>query len=268
MKSYGINYTNKVISKEEKIIEELTLNGYCIVEEFLDRRECDVLISKLEAVYKQQENEFGSEKLSIINELNVCRMPFLYDDYFLKILSNDWVVKLFEEYVEGKLILHLQNGIINQPKIDHHQASWHRDLPYQDYVVSKPIGLNAFYCLTEFNPNNGSSVLLPMSHKMEVFPSEDYLKKNAIQLNVRKGTLILFDSFVYHKAGVNNSNEIRYGLNHVYVRPFIKQQVNIPACIKDWSLINDSQQDLLGRSSLVADSVKSFRENRIRKKIE
>ena len=103
---------------------------------------------------------------------------------------------------------------------------------------------------------------------MEVFPSEDYLKKNAIQLNVRKGTLILFDSFVYHKAGVNNSNEIRYGLNHVYVRPFIKQQVNIPACIKDWSLINDSQQDLLGRSSLVADSVKSFRENRIRKKIE
>jgi hypothetical protein len=48
-------------------------------------------------------------------------------------------------------VLHLQNGIINMPNEEHHQSSWHRDLPYQNWTSSEPLACNVFYCLDNFN---------------------------------------------------------------------------------------------------------------------
>lgn len=266
MKSYGITKSSNTSSREEEILEELKLNGYSIIENYLDKEECKKLSVRLEKVYAEQENAFGKENLIEIQELNTCRMPFLYDDYFAEILSDSWVVNLFETYIEGQLILHLQNGIINRPKKEHHQTSWHRDLPYQNYVTSEPIGLNAFYCLTDFNIDNGGTILLPFSHRMESFPSNNYVAKHAVQVDVPMGSLLLFDSFVYHKAGNNTSAEVRYGVNHLYVRPLLKQQVDISGVIEDWSNFTIKQQELLGRNFAVPKSVEDFRTQRQNRK--
>jgi len=266
MKSYGITKSSNISSKDDEIIEELRLNGYSIIENYLNKEECEELTLKLEKVYTEQENSFGKENLIEIQELNTCRMPFLYDVYFAGILSDSWVVDLFEGYIDGKLILHLQNGIINRPKKEHHQTSWHRDLPYQNYITSEPIGLNAFYCLTDFNKGNGGTILLPYSHKIESFPSNSYVEKHAIQLDVPAGSLLLFDSFVYHKAGNNTSEEVRYGLNHLYVRPLLKQQVDICRVIEDWSKFTIKQQEILGRNFAVPKNVDDFRKIRQNRK--
>jgi len=266
MKAYGITKSSNTSSREEEILEELRLNGYSIIERYLDMEECKKLSDKLEKVYAEQESGFGKENLIEIQELNTCRMPFLYDNYFAELLSDSWVVNLFETYVGGKLIFFLQNGILNRPKKEHHQTSWHRDLPYQNYVTSEPIGLNAFYCLTDFNVENGGTVLLPFSHRMERFPSNNYIEKHAVQVDVPVGSLLLFDSFVYHRAGNNTSESVRYGVNHLYVRPLLKQQVDISGGIKDWSKFTIEQQELLGKSFRVPKNVEDFREQRQSKK--
>lgn len=262
MKSYGITENTIVSSREEEIFEELKLNGFSVVENYLSPEKCEQLAARLEQVYTRQEKEFGRDNLIEIQELDMCRMPFLYDHFFTEVLSDEWVTGLFEKFINGRIILHLQNGIINRPSKEHHQTSWHRDLPYQSYVVSEPIGLNAFYCLTDFNAKNGATVLLPFSHRMEKFPSLKYVEKHAIQVEVPKGSLLLFDSFVYHRAGTNSTDEVRYGLNHLYVRPLLKQQVDIAGGITDWSVYNERQQGLLGKNFTVPRGVSDFRKQR------
>lgn len=262
MKSYGIANQNSIQDKEEGILEELKLNGFAILPSFLSDDVCEHYIDRLEAVYKVQEEQFGKENLVAIQELNMCRMPFLDDPEFLKLACDEWVVGLFERFINGKMTLHLQNGIINRPGKVHHQTSWHRDLPYQNYTVSEPIGLNAFYCLTEFTSGNGGTVLLPNSHKIEQFPSNEFIEKHKVQLNVPKGTLVLFDSFLYHRAGTNRSDQVRYGLNHLYVRPLLKQQIDIPGCLTYEDQLSAREKEILGYNFKVPTSVLDFRNTR------
>jgi len=48
--------------------------------------------------------------------------------------------------IVGKFILNQQNGI-NPPGETCNQSAWHRDLPYQHYVSSTPLTINALLCM-------------------------------------------------------------------------------------------------------------------------
>ena len=133
--------------------------------------------------------------------------------------------KIIIEKQVGKII-NLQNAIINKPNEEHHQSSWHRDLPYQDWIISKPLAVNAFYCMSDFTSQNGATFLLPFSQKIEKFPSKRYVEENQIQMIAPKGSVVLFDSMVFHRASFNSTSNVRYGINNMFVVPILKQQIS------------------------------------------
>lgn len=224
--------------------------------------ECKNYCNLLDKVYKVQEREFGKESLQKINELNMARMPFLYEKKFFDLFMNKLVLGLAEQILEKNFCLHLQNGIINTANVEHHQASWHRDLPYQDWVISKPLGFNAFYCLTDFTSKNGATFVLPYSHKTDHFPSENFVEENKVQIIAPAGSVIFFDSMIYHCASYNSSNATRYGLNNMFVVPIIKQQVDIPSCLKAEEL-TEQEQAVLGFKFHTPLNVIEFRKKRL-----
>ena len=87
------------------------------------------------------------------------------------------------------------------------------------------MAFNAFYCLSDFTETNGATFILPFSHNLDYFPSEKYVLENAVQLIAKKGSVIFFNSMVFHKAGINYSDQTRYGLNNMFVVPILKQQI-------------------------------------------
>ena len=263
MKSYGVRKSEKPLNSKERVIEGVKRKGFSIVENYFSELQCDELSNKLEEVYQLQIEETGSDVLESIQEVNVCRSPLLYDKFFLDILRDEWLLDLCHTLLEGPAQLHLQNGIINRPAWTHHQTAWHRDLPYQEFTTSSLLAVNAFICLTEFTVENGAMVVVPYSQHFPTLPIEYYTKENEESVVVPKGSLVLFDSFVYHKAGINSSKETRFGLNHVFTRPFIKQQI-------DYSSLSCAQEDvvlneLLGARFKVFDSVEEYRNNRLRR---
>lgn len=268
MKSYGITSSVFIENEIEQHIENIFLKGFSIMPDVLTNTECEKYSKLLNEIYEKQENEFGKEKLEKIQELDMARMPFLYERDFSNLYMNITVLELVSKILGSNFQLHLQNAIINKPNREHHQTSWHRDLPYQDWVISKPLAINAFYCLTDFTAENGSTVVLPFSHKIDHFPSERYVKENEEKVIAKAGSVIFFDSMLYHRASYNASDMIRYGVNNLFVVPIIKQQVDIANSISIDTELSEQEKMILGLKFNVPTSVIDFREKRYNRIID
>lgn len=264
MKKYGINQQQQLDSKIDFHLENLKIKGFSIENSLLSLSLCDDLALHLETVYQSQELSFGKSNLQAINELDVARMPFFYHNIFFDLFLNELVLEIVEKIIGKAFHLHLQNGIINRPQKEHHQTSWHRDLPYQDWVISKPLAINAFYCLSEFTHENGATFVLPYSHKLDYFPSSQFVNENQMQIIAPKGSVIFFDSMLYHRAGINSSSHVRYGINNMFVVPIIKQQINISEYFSGKQL--DAQvSKILGITYHTPKDVEDFRARRLKK---
>ncbi|MBU0720405.1 phytanoyl-CoA dioxygenase family protein [bacterium] len=249
-------------SKVDLYVEEIKNNGFTIIEGLLDEDELLQYRKKIDAIYKIQETEFGKDRLHSIQETNVCRMPLKYDDYFINIATKDTVLNIVEKFLGRYFILNLQNAIINTPKEEHHQSAWHRDLPYQNFVISNPIAINALFCIDDFSAKTGGTLVVPYTHKMEVLPSDEYIQKNSLTVHAKAGSVVIFDSMLFHKAGYNTSDIIRRAVNHIYSVPIMKQFYDFPKALEGKFSDNVFLGQLLGYTSQTPLDDKQWRENR------
>ena len=265
-RKYGITNQNKILNDFDKRIEEFKTLGYTVIEDVLTDADLEVLRNELDRVYKLQEMEFTREGLRDINEEFMARALLCYSEVYMKLSSIQELMKYVQSILGDYYILHLQNGIINMPNQPHHQNSWHRDLPYQNWISSEPMGCNLFYCLDPFTPETGSTIVLPYSHKMKTIPSDEYIEKHSVQLTATAGSVVLFDSMVLHKAGYNSSTIIRRGVNNMYVKPILRQQIDLPRML-DGKYSDDPFLNMLfGYDAQTASDVITFRTRRLNKK--
>jgi ectoine hydroxylase-related dioxygenase (phytanoyl-CoA dioxygenase family) len=266
-KSYGINRQSGNPTDEiENALEDLVIKGYTVLEGVLNEKELQEARKRLDSINDAQTKKLSVDYLEKINELDIVRCPFIEDPFFLDIATNATVAKIAERLLGDYYILHLQNGIINKPSKEHHQSSWHRDLPYQNFEISSPLAISALFCIDEFSAQTGGTNVLPFSHRLKTIPSDTYIKNNALQVSAPAGAVVIFDSMLLHKAGYNSSNIIRRGINNVYVKPILKQQINIPKALGGKYSDNAWLRKFLGYDSQMPDSIEEFRESRMKKK--
>lgn len=246
-------------------VEEIKNDGFVIIEDVLSKEELQLYREKIDNIYEAQEKEFGAERLEKLNEKNMCRMPLKYDDYFINIATNRVVIDIVKRILGDFFILNLQNSIINTPDEEHHQSSWHRDLPYQNFVISNPLSINALFCIDDFNETTGGTVVVPFTHRTEVLPSDKYISKHAVTANAKAGSVIVFDSMLFHKAGYNSSNIIRRAVNHQYQIPLLKQFYDFPKALNGKFADDKFLSQLLGYTSQVPLDDIEWREKRFGK---
>jgi ectoine hydroxylase-related dioxygenase (phytanoyl-CoA dioxygenase family) len=235
----------------DQYVEQVSLKGYCVLPAQISSSQLESWREKVDAVYLRQETAFGRDALAAIGELDTCRIPLLYDFAFCELAQNPLVLKIVRRMVGEWVILHLQNAVIVRPQQPHHQASWHRDLPYQNFVSSRPLAMSALLTLDDFSEETGGTTVLPLSHRSERLPSESYLQANAAVPSATAGSIILFDSMLFHKAGTNTSGAVRRGINHVYTVPIIKQQYDLPRALAGRGDISPELAKLLGFTAQV-----------------
>jgi ectoine hydroxylase-related dioxygenase (phytanoyl-CoA dioxygenase family) len=259
--SYGLTHT---AAPEELAMEEFRINGFTVVETGLSSQELSYARSSLDGIYHEQEQSFGRDRMKAIKELDVVRCPFVYDDFFLRRVVMNPAVNAFMRFQLGDYyILHLQNGIINRPDRGHHQSSWHRDLPYQNYVVSRPIAIGVLFCIDPFSAENGGTVVLPHSHRVEDAPSEEFMTKHQVQLSAASGKAIVFNAMLLHRAGVNTSRQARRAVNNVFTVPIIRQQIDLPRLLQGKYADDPGLRKLLGYESQSQGSVNEYRASRL-----
>jgi ectoine hydroxylase-related dioxygenase (phytanoyl-CoA dioxygenase family) len=240
----------------EKFYDE----GYQIIPNFITPEEAARFKSKSIDICKQQAHDFGIDNINSIDEQNIARSPFLFDSEFENLFYNQKALQIVSDILGEYAILSLQNSIIVPPNDEHHQSFYHRDIIYQEFISSRPLAINLYYCLDDYDEQNGGTAFIPESHKQEKMISES----NSITPIVKAGSVILFNSMTFHKAGINKTSNNRCGVNNMYTLPFVKQQINYPNCYgpptEDLKL-----NRLLGYQSREFNSVRDFREYRLKR---
>lgn len=245
-----------------RYVEEIAVRGFTVIPDLVSIAELAKWHQKIDFIYLQQEAEFGRDSLIAIQELDLCRAPLLYDFEFMQLAAHPLVLSVVKRILGDWFILNLQNAIINRPNQTHHQSSWHRDLPYQNWVISRPLAINALFAIDEFSEITGGTIAVPYTHKTEILPSDAYIAAHREVVAAPAGSVIVFDSMLFHRAGENKSQNIRRAVNHLYTTPILKQQYDFPRALGDRPDLEPAMARLLGYTSQVPIDVRAWRDAR------
>jgi ectoine hydroxylase-related dioxygenase (phytanoyl-CoA dioxygenase family) len=160
-------------------------------------------------------------------------------------------------------LLHLQNAIVNRPDRPHHQSIWHRDLPYLDRTSSRPLALSALFCVDDFSVESGGTSCVPGSHLIGEQPPDTFLAKHAVTIEADAGDVIVFDSMLLHRAGINRSSALRRAVNNVYSVGIIRQQIDLPRALAGRYADDPALAILLGYDSSAPASAEAYRLRRM-----
>lgn len=238
--------------------ELLERDGYFLIENVLDSKTISKISELLDNIWTKQINQYGADFLQKIGDYGQIRGLILEDQEFLKLIVNPTIDKVVQDVLGEAAILHLQNGIVSHPNRFHNQAKYHKDFA-KDFISSKLLSLNVFVLIDEFTEITGGTWLIPGSHRFETMPSDKYLEEHAIQLKGKPGSILFFDSLLWHKGGTNHSKNPRRAINHQFTRAFIKQQLNYPNIIKGHIDIETKIAQRLGCWSIPPASVGEYR---------
>jgi ectoine hydroxylase-related dioxygenase (phytanoyl-CoA dioxygenase family) len=242
--------------------EEIANLGYAVVESGYTVSQVEEISRVFDIVHTQYVNQYGKPFLEKIDELNGIRLPLAFDQLFLDLAFNPIINSLLKCLIRGKFYLNQQNAIINPPGQRYNQDLFHRDLPYQHFVSSRPLAINALFCVDDFTRLNGATIVVPCSHKLEEFPSDCFVEKHAVSVEAPAGSFIVLDCMVFHKGSFNNTEKPRRAVNHVYTIPYLKQQINIPYVLNPAIDLDDHQREILGYRYQVPNGIDDYLQSR------
>ena len=265
-KSYGVLQQNQSGSVIDAAAEQVRNLGFSIIDSGYSVTEIANISDEFNRTRSQYVEKWGETELTDANEIYTIRAPLTHGGQaFLDLALNEDLLSVLKRLISGKFILNQQNGVINPPQETSNQGAWHRDLPYQHFVSTKPLAINALFCVDDFTFDNGATFVLPASHLSEAFPSSNYIKKNAIQIEAKAGSFIILDCMIFHAGGFNSTNEPRRAVNHVFNIPYFKQQINIPKNMQNANLSAEAKE-ILGFGYAEPASIADYLSSRASKK--
>jgi ectoine hydroxylase-related dioxygenase (phytanoyl-CoA dioxygenase family) len=245
-------------SEDERRFELLERDGYFVIEHVFDDGFLQETRERMGRIWDAQLAQYGEELLERIGDHGVMRAMMEVDPFFLEYIRHPTIFRYVEATVGPTAILHLQNGVVAHPDRPHNQGRYHRDFP-KNFLPSKIISFNAFIALDDFNEQTGGTWVVPGTHRFESLPSEEYVEAHEKQLSMPAGSVLFFDSMLWHRGGVNYSSSIRRGMNHQFTRPFIKQQLDYPVIMKGKVDLESPIAQTLGMWSVAPKSVSEYR---------
>ena len=190
------------------VIEALQHTGCVVVTDVLDSA---FLEKTRTALYRAQQAigaEVGADRLERAKELGVLRLPMKAEAHFLRFLEIPELLQIVDATLSPAAILHLQNGFIlpsfppgDRPRV--FQGQYHRDFPR--YLNGYLASLNALFAIDAFTEENGATRVAPGTHQRPDPPSRSYLEAASLPVLCSAGSMLVFDSTVWHAAGENVS---------------------------------------------------------------
>jgi ectoine hydroxylase-related dioxygenase (phytanoyl-CoA dioxygenase family) len=247
----------------ERSLDGIANQGFAIVEDVLV---AERLTQTRDAMYRVRARiraDVGAARLERAGELGVLRLMLAYDEHFFSLLELDEVLAIVDRTVSPTAILHLQNGLIlpsfpagETPAA--FQTTFHRDFPR--YMGGYLASINTFFALDDFRADNGATLLVPGSHQRDEPPGRSYMEQAAIPSICPAGSMIVFDSTLWHAAGANQSGGDRVAINQQFTRSFIKPQIDYVRAIGDDAVLRQRPrtQQLLGWYTRVVTSLDEY----------
>jgi ectoine hydroxylase-related dioxygenase (phytanoyl-CoA dioxygenase family) len=244
-------------------LESLRIRGYAVIPGVVDKAFRDATRDAMYLVQKAILREVGADRLDRAGEIGVLRLMLAYDSVFFRYLEIPELLAFVDATVSPTAILHLQNGFIlpeeGAPAApDAFQMRFHQDFPrvLNGYMAS----VNVMVAIDEFSAVNGATMVVPGTHQLTKPPDAEYMRRHAIPLTCPAGSLIAFDSTLWHAAGVNRAGADRLAINHQFTRSYIKQQIDYVRALGEAAVVARPvrTQQLLGWYTRMVTSLDEY----------
>lgn len=148
---------------------------------------------------------------------------------FLDLLEQNHCQSLLDQFFQGPYILNTYGGVLNLPSDVSYVGRVHRDLR----TFSGDVNLMAqlLVMLDDFTEENGATYLMSGSHRLRDKPADDVFFRDAARAVGSAGSVVVFNSNLWHAAGMNRSDRPRRALTLAFTRPFVKQQLDYPRAL-------------------------------------
>ncbi|WP_431275520.1 phytanoyl-CoA dioxygenase family protein [Variovorax ureilyticus] len=199
-------------------------DGYVVMPEIIPRQEVLALTEALLRV--EAEHGFGYARTSF-EGLKTVRINNLlvHDPLFWRVPLQPQVLALAERLLDPELLLSSLCSLTLGPGQE--AQPLHEDTQQLPLARPRaPIAVNAIWALSDFTPDNGATHIVPGSHR-ETAPPPYGADIPTVQATMKAGSVMLFDSALWHKGGANTTGARRYALSCYYCAGWMRQQENL-----------------------------------------
>lgn len=237
--------------------------GFAIVEGVLANTFLDDVRVAMYQTQAKIVRDIGQYRLTRAGELGVLRIMLKYDPIFLQLLEIPEVLQVIDNTVSNTAIMYVQNGFILPPLEPNHepdifQLQFHQDFGrvLNGYLCS----INLLFAIDEYTVKNGATLVVPGSHQKMSSPDLDYINRHAIPIECPAGSVIIFDSTLWHAAGKNYTQNDRLAINHMFIRSYLKQQIDYVRVLGNDAIskLPERTQQLLGWYTRVPTSLEDY----------
>jgi ectoine hydroxylase-related dioxygenase (phytanoyl-CoA dioxygenase family) len=147
-------------------------------------------------------------------------------------LCRDFVTHPLVLGVVGRVLAHATNFHLHltqviaigpgEPGQLIHRDQWAFD--FFPFPSGYEVQCNTIWAMTDFSEANGATRVIPGSHRLA--DKLQFQHADTVPAEMPAGSVVFYTGSLYHGAGANRSDAIRYGLNLTYALGWLRQEEN------------------------------------------
>jgi hypothetical protein len=204
-------------------------DGWIIFDRLIDGDLLARLTAETESAYTVCRDTQVANGIGDITEGTLHHLIGQGDSFLEFIDRQEPLVPYFESYFKGRFVLNSFGGNILKKSASYASAV-HRDI--RTFSGDMPLLLNTLLMLDDFTVENGATLMMTGSHLTHPDkPTDEEFHAKAQHAVGKAGSLLVFDSNLWHAAGINQTDVARRSITPMYCRPFIKPQFDYPRAL-------------------------------------
>lgn len=174
---------------------------------------------------------------------------------FLELLEQNPCGEELHRFFGGPYVLNTFGGVINLPQDVAYVGKVHRDL--RTFCGDLHLMAQLLVMLDDFTEENGATYFLSGSHRQNERPDDQDFFERASRAVGKAGSIVMFDSNLWHAAGRNRTDRSRRGLTLAFTKPFMKPQFDYPRALgyDRRDSLSETLRQLLGYNARVPASL-------------
>jgi ectoine hydroxylase-related dioxygenase (phytanoyl-CoA dioxygenase family) len=204
--------------------QKLSADGYAYLPQLIDSDELEHLrVDLTEAIDRCREVQLRN---NIVQRTEQTAHHILQaNTAFIDLLAKFgvWGVSdLLREMLGGEVVINSFGGLNNLNSSNAYVRNVHRDV--RSWSAESMQMAQVLVLLDDFTETNGATLFLAGSHKSPEKPADRQFEAQAAMALGKAGSLYLFDSRIWHAAGVNQTQGPRRCLTLTFTRSYFKPQ--------------------------------------------
>ncbi len=231
--------------------------GWVVYENVLSEDFVNEIINSLDYAY------YVRRQIQIENGIDANMEGTLHHlidrgNFAMKFLQQMYCDKEMKYFFSGNYLVNAFGGVMNSKGNRPYVQNIHRDI--RTFTGGLKMMIQMIVLLDDFTEENGATYLLTGSHRQDVKPEAEEFYQKADRAIAKRGSILLFDSNLWHAAGVNNTDTQRRVLTLSFTKPYMKQQLDYPRFLgyEYGDALGEDLRQILGYNARVPANLHEF----------